>query len=165
LDVTRTRVSLRHQPISPVPDRPNVSIFPPLLFLAWLLIGLAVDRRRRVPAGAEVLGGMFVGTGTGITVWAIRTMHHHRTNVLPYKPASTVVQNGPFRWSRNPMYLSFALIQVGLGLLWRRSGPLLTVPAALLCCWWGIIKREEAYMERRFGEPYRRYAQKVRRWL
>jgi protein-S-isoprenylcysteine O-methyltransferase Ste14 len=87
------------------------------------------------------------------------------TNIPPTLPTTALVVTGPYRWSRNPLYLAMILVYVGLGIaalsLWAL---LLAVPLVLLLNY-GVIIREEAYLERKFGADYRAYRERVRRWI
>lgn len=87
------------------------------------------------------------------------------TNVNPAKPATALVTTGPFRLSRNPLYVSLTLLYVGIALLFNAVMPWLLLPGVLWVVQYGVIKREEAYLEGRFGQAYLDYAAKVRRWL
>jgi protein-S-isoprenylcysteine O-methyltransferase Ste14 len=88
-----------------------------------------------------------------------------KTTLNPAGPASTLVTGGPFRFTRNPIYLGDTLMYLGLALLFGRRGPLLLLPGVLAALDRGVIRREERYLERRFGRQYRAYRARVRRWL
>ncbi len=92
-------------------------------------------------------------------------MEQAKTNVNPSLPATTLVTDGPFRFSRNPMYLARTLLYVGLGLLANSLAVLLTAVPLLMVVQHGVIKREEHYLEAKFGDAYRQYRARVRRWL
>jgi protein-S-isoprenylcysteine O-methyltransferase Ste14 len=97
--------------------------------------------------------------------WASRQMKRAGTNVNPDKPTIAIVTAGPYRYTRNPMYLSLCLLHLGIGLLINGVLPVLfTVPLALTLHF-GVIKREERYLAAKFGEPYLAYQRRVRRWI
>jgi protein-S-isoprenylcysteine O-methyltransferase Ste14 len=87
------------------------------------------------------------------------------TNVIPSKPSLVIVTNGPFRFTRNPLYLAATTAYLGLTLLFNTVWPLLLFAPLLLTVYWGIIRREERYLEAKFGDVYLAYKAKVRRWI
>lgn len=153
----------------PSSDAPGVVAFPPLLYAATLGAGLVlqwlIPRHLLPPMPARLLGGLLlVGSGV-IARWGERTMRRAGTNVDPRQPSLALVVEGPFRLSRNPLYLSLTGLYVGITLLVNALWPLLLLVPLLSVVHWGIIKREERYLEAKFGEPYRAYRARVRRWL
>ena len=150
-------------------DHPHVLIFPPLLAAGAVALGLALQHL--VPIGAA-WGGPWRGLGVlmmlaaaALAVWCERTFKRHGTNVRPDRPALRLVESGPYRFTRNPMYVGLVAFQLGLGLallnLWLL---LLTIPVALVLDL-GVMRREERYLETKFGQPYTSYRARVRRWL
>ena len=83
----------------------------------------------------------------------------------PSKPALALVDAGPFRFSRNPLYVGLTLMYAGLALLIPALWPLLLLIPVLAVLSWGVVRREERYLERKFGEGYRSYKARTRRWL
>jgi protein-S-isoprenylcysteine O-methyltransferase Ste14 len=96
---------------------------------------------------------------------AAATMRGARTNVNPYKPAHAIVESGPFRYSRNPIYVAMAITYIGSSLLVRSAVPLLLLPVVIGAIDRGVIDREEAYLEDKFGDRYLAYKMRVRRWV
>src|SRR5439155_20685033 len=96
---------------------------------------------------------------------ALVTMKAAGTNVGPAKPALTIVRGGPFRFTRNPMYLALCLLQVALGLFLNDWITLLFVVPLALILHYGVVLREEKYLTAKFGEPYLQYKHDVRRWI
>ena len=88
-----------------------------------------------------------------------------KTNIQPHKPASNLLQGGLYRFSRNPIYLAGLLLQLGIALLMNNLWVVLLVPVSKVVFDRFIIAREEAYLERAFGEVYQDYKRGVRRWL
>jgi len=147
-------------------DSPGVKVPPPLVYAGALALGFALERffplRRRK---ARVAGAALLVTGMALGAWARILFLKRRTTVLPFRPASALIDEGPFRISRNPIYIAFAAIYAGASLMRRSTWPLLLLPGVVLIIDQTVIDREEAYLERRFGEEYLAYKAKVRRWL
>src|ERR671920_166408 len=150
-------------------DNPGGRVPPPLAYLLTLLLGLVLDRRFHVPflphAVARVLGWPLVGGGMALTTWFLRTMRDADTTLRVDKPVSSLVEDGPFRYSRNPGYLSLAMIYAGIAVLRNALWTILFLPLLLLVTQRELIEREERYLERTFGEEYLAYETRVRRWL
>ncbi|MFN2637226.1 MAG: isoprenylcysteine carboxylmethyltransferase family protein [Gemmatimonadaceae bacterium] len=151
-------------------DSPGVLVFPPLLFGGTLVLGLVLHAL--VPLGlrlpvlpARAAGVVLVIGGALLARWAETTMHEAGTNVNPGKPTTAIVIAGPFRYTRNPLYLAVTAVYGGISLLVPAVWPLLLLVLVLIVLQWGVIMREERYLERKFGEPYREYRKQVRRWL
>ena len=145
---------------------------PPLLFLAGVLLGLASDRLLpwpfAVPAGDLVhwaVAGSLILIGIAVFAAGIRDFSTAATPVPTNKPTRTLVTTGIHGWSRNPIYLGMFLVYGGIGIAARSSSTLiLTLPLAITIRY-GVVAREEAYLEGRFGDAYRDYKARVRRWL
>lgn len=96
---------------------------------------------------------------------ALGAMRRAGTSVNPYRPTTAVLTGGPFRLTRNPMYLAMAIQYVGLALLFNALWAIALLPVALVVVHFTVIQREERYLEQKFGEQYRNYKARVRRWL
>jgi protein-S-isoprenylcysteine O-methyltransferase Ste14 len=116
-------------------------------------------------AWPDVAGLILIGLGVVVAIMAALTFRRAGTHVNPTKPATSVVAHGPFRFTRNPMYLSMAVIYLGGVLMLDSLWPLLLWPATIWVIRTQIIAREEIYLERKFGAVYLDYKKKVRRWL
>ncbi len=151
------------------PDTAGVAAPPPLFFVAGLGAGMLADRfmpAPRLPRAVGRAGGLpLLAAGVLLIGWAVRTMHQAGTPAPPYRPTVTIVIEGPFRFTRNPIYLGMTLCHIGMTLLSNRLWSLALLPGVLAALHRGVIAREETYLELRFGEPYRRYRQGVPRWL
>lgn len=150
-------------------DHAGVAFPPPLLLGICVLMGFIARRfspQHFVPeALSAIIGPVMVGTSFALCFWAINTLSRCGTTVDIRKPSTTVVSDGPFRFSRNPIYLSSSFLQIGIG-VWANS--LWFVGIALLSgglLTWGVILREERYLENKFGPAYMSYRASVRRWL
>jgi protein-S-isoprenylcysteine O-methyltransferase Ste14 len=151
-------------------DGPGVRFPPPLLYIAFLVLGIALSAVYPVhllpSAAAWTLGGVILVAGILLgPVWGIRTMQGANTTVRPDRAATTLVTDGPFRYSRNPLYLSLTLMYAGIAIIANSLWALLLVIPPVLVISLLVIPREEAHLRRTFGEEYERYQASVRRWL
>ena len=103
--------------------------------------------------------------GLALLAWAAATFRQHKTAIIPHKPASQVVSAGPYRVSRNPMYVGMTTLTVGVSLLSNILWILLWAPIAISILYFTVIRREEAYLTSAFPVEYRAYCARVRRWL
>lgn len=146
---------------------PGVRIPPP----AWLVLtcGAAwlLDRVAAIPIGppATALAGMVGALGFGAIGWALVTMLRARTDPMPHTPDSTLVTHGPFRFSRNPIYLGFLLLAAAFALAQGTLFAWIAVAVLHLLLSRLVIAKEEAYLATRFGAAYDAYQARVRRWL
>jgi protein-S-isoprenylcysteine O-methyltransferase Ste14 len=145
---------------------------PPLLFLACLLLGLALDRVLPLPfdfAGRALTrwmaGGCLVLIGGAIFAAAVRNFTRAATPVPSNQPVRTLVTTGIHGWSRNPIYVGMFLVYAGIGIAARSPWVLILALPLAITLRYGIVAREESYLERRFGDAYRDYQARVRRWL
>jgi protein-S-isoprenylcysteine O-methyltransferase Ste14 len=114
----------------------------------------------------RILGLSLLGGGALLMSWFVWTMRRADTAIDPRKPVSRLVVEGPFPYTRNPSYLSMAMIYARLVSLANALWAILLLPAALIVIQRGVIEREERYLERKFGEEeYLRYKARVRRWV
>jgi protein-S-isoprenylcysteine O-methyltransferase Ste14 len=151
------------------PDRAGV-VFPPPVFMLLALVA-AIELHHvwplpLLPRSLSVgLGIAFSVFGIGIGAWGRSTLLRGGTNINPYKPTTSVISGGPYRFMRNPLYVGMQSLLLGLsfivGTWW---GVVLLVPAFLILHY-GVVLREEAYLERKFGQAYLAYKSEVRRWL
>jgi protein-S-isoprenylcysteine O-methyltransferase Ste14 len=150
-------------------DNPGGWVPPPLTYLLTLLLGLVLDRRSHLPflphRVAGVLGWPLVGGGMALATWFIRTMRGADTTLALNKPVYSLVQDGPFRYSRNPGYLSLAMIYAGIAILRNALWAILLLPLLLVVTQRELIEHEERYLERTFGDEYLAYKRRVRRWV
>lgn len=144
---------------------------PPFIYLFGLLAGILIDRRwSRTPAFPEakigyVLGSLVAASGIGLIVRAVATMAKSGENPEPQVPTNAIVVAGPYRFSRNPIYLGFTLAYLGVSFLVNTVWPLVLLPGVQTVVHYGVVLREERYLEARLGEEYRRYRASVRRWI
>lgn len=152
------------------PDSPDVIAWPPLLYAGTLALGillhLAVPVRPLPPGPARwAAGGLLALLSLALGAWGERTMQRAGTNVNPMRPTTRIVTGGPFRFSRNPLYLSVTGLYLAVALLVNALWPLVLLVPLMIVVQQGVVKREERYLEAKFGEEYRAYRARVRRWL
>lgn len=109
--------------------------------------------------------GLFSAPERRCFFWTLWTFFRHRTTVNPYKGASALCTGGPFRFSRNPIYVGDWCFLLGAAVWLRTAWPLVFAPLIWASLRYAVIRHEEAHLEARFGEEYRRYKARVRRWL
>ena len=150
-------------------DNPGVIMPPPFIYAGVLAAGLLANRRFRLPflprPLARTIGPLLILGGLAAALLGSRELHRAETNVDPYEPATTVVTGGPYRFTRNPIYVGFTLIYLGISALANALLPVLLLPAVQQLMRRGVIEREERYLERKFGDEYLRYKERVRRWI
>jgi protein-S-isoprenylcysteine O-methyltransferase Ste14 len=153
-------------------ERPNAVPWPPLIYSAALLIAWALERWDRfVWLDAKLaqvphwVGLGIFAVGVALDLWALWVLRRNSTTVLPNARSAKLVQTGPYRFSRNPIYLGNTLAMIGLGLALRWGWLLFLVPVTVTAIVWLAISREERHLEVRFGSAWKDYASKVRRWL
>jgi protein-S-isoprenylcysteine O-methyltransferase Ste14 len=153
-------------------DTPDVIIFPPLIPLSVLVVGVVLNFFMPLGLLAHVLfvGRIVVGAlacvvGIGMVIGANRIFRRIGTNVRPSQPTLALATTGMFTWSRNPMYVGGGLALLGVAIGFALDWVLLLLVVSLPLVHYGIILREERYLERKFGDEYRRYKTKVpRHW-
>ena len=151
-------------------DRPAILVLPPILVGGLLLIGVVahywiwtVTPFPVIPA--RVLGAiLFVSAGL-LANAAHNAMKRAGTNILPTQPAIALVRDGPFRRTRNPLYVAAVGVYLGVAFWVDGLVPLLLLPLVLLGLHWAVVLPEERYLQGKFGEAYRAYRSQVPRWL
>lgn len=142
---------------------------PPLLFFVTLAAGLWVSRvapAARLPhAIAWPLAAAATLASVGLAAWALRSFRRVAAPVLPYRETNALATDGPFRFSRNPLYFSLVLLHFACALWWNSLWALAFVPVLMLALHVLVIRPEERYLEARFGDAYRGYRARVRRWI
>ena len=150
-------------------DAPGVVAIPPLIYGAFLIPGLALDVLFPIPvlpAWLQYLVGFpLIAASFAVVIPAIRLFRKAGTNLDVRKPTTAVVATGPFRFSRNPIYLAMTMLYIGVGIAADSLWILGLVLPILTVMHFGVIRREERYLERKFGEEYLAYKRRVRRWI
>jgi len=147
---------------------PDIIAPPPLLYLGPLLAGFVLDfllPLPHLPTAVRVIGLPFLAAGVALAILFLLAMRRAGTPVDPREAPTALVQKGPFRYTRNPGYAAFALTYLGVSLLAGARWPLILLPGVLVLVDWGVIRREERYLQERFGSDYTEYRRRVRRWI
>lgn len=141
---------------------------PPAIYLIAILSGLVLHfawPMRFVPNYARPFGGLIAVLAVTLFIWSIKTFRSAGTPVPGNRPTTAIVKVGPYRSSRNPIYLAFSLFQIGIALAVNEAWIVITLLPAIALISFVVIPREESYLEERFGEEYAAYKASVRRWL
>lgn len=153
----------------PPSDVAGVLILPPLLYALALAAGFLLQwivPRPIMQSNARYwLGGILLAAGIFLAMWGRRVMERAGTNVNPTLPSTALVATGPFLFSRNPLYVALTLMYVGLALLANALWVLVLIVPVLVVLHYGVVRREERYLETKFGDAYREYRSRVRRYL
>lgn len=151
---------------------PAVNFPPPLLFVMAIGIGWGIERKFPQPLSSfvsipapAIIGWTGFATGISLMVWGLVTFKMANTAIYPNQPAGQLVARGPYRFSRNPMYVGLTIMTIGIGLLADNVWMLLMLPVALTIISRFVIRREERYLLHAFGISYQDYLKRVRRWI
>lgn len=150
-------------------DSPGVHVPPPLFYVAAIAAGALL--RRYIPltigwgAPRVVAACVFIALFAILLLWTFGWFLRHQTTIIPNRPANALVLDGPFRFTRNPLYLAMALLTIGAGLWLNTWWVLILLLPAIAAVDRLVIAREEAYLRRRFGGDYEAFTARVRRWL
>ena len=154
-------------------DAAAVKVIPPLVPLSTILIGALLNSPWRIALGLEVssvarywVGGLIIFVSFfGLSLWAVVLFRRTDQSVKPWESTPTIVDGGPFRLTRNPMYLQMILICIGFAVIFMNVWILLLTPVCVWILQTSVIVPEEEYLERKFGEVYLAYKRRVRRWF
>lgn len=150
-------------------DRPGVVVLPPLLYLGALVAGTALEFVRpwdlRIATVARWIAGALGVAALALAVRARVTFERAGTNVNPMRPAIALVESGPFRFSRNPMYVAMTVFYLAIAFATRVGWFLILLGPVLAVMHWGVVLREERYLSGKFGAPYDEYRRRVRRYV
>ena len=158
-------------PVQSAQGGARVRFPPPLVFLGFLLVGVflhtvVLPLGFPLPRSVTLAGGvLFVGAAFALFATALRLFRASGQHPRPWLPTPSLILEGPYRFSRNPIYLALMFLQIGLGLLLDDAWIVALSAASLTAVHFIAVRPEEAYLLDRFGEPYRRYLTSVRRYL
>ena len=144
---------------------------PPLLYVAGFAAGWLLDRVWPLPLGIGshtvrmLIASLFILAWLGMMAWSLATFRAARTSLVPNRPSSALVTNGPYGVTRNPMYSSLVMAYVGFAVLANSWWPILFLPLVILAVQRFVIAREERYLTSAFPVEYPAYCQRVRRWI
>jgi protein-S-isoprenylcysteine O-methyltransferase Ste14 len=155
----------------PSTDTPGVKVLPPLIWAGMFILAYAAHRAFPLrlwgdpPPATRLVGWSLVAAWLALGASAAFLFRRAGTTPHPGRPTTALVIRGPYRFTRNPMYVSLCLLYLGLTLLVNSLWPLVLFPAVIVLAQRWVIAFEEAYLERKFGDEYRTYKLRVRRWL
>jgi len=151
-----------------IPD-PRSRLFPPAVYLVATLLGVLLQRLWPLvlvgPPVGRWIGAVLIASWAVLAALAIREFRRAGTTVMPAGEVSAFVTSGPFRFTRNPMYLGLALLQAGVAFVLGNAWVLLFVPFSIVVIDRFVIAGEERYLEAKYGSNYAAYRIRVRRWL
>ena len=156
-----------------VDDRgPAVRFPPPFVFVAGFLVAFLLENLLGFEIDGEgptlpqtALGVAAVATGLVLTLWGLATFARARTPIIPDRPARELVTRGPYRFTRNPMYVGLTALYSGLALVLNMAWPLVLLPVVLTALTTLVIVHEERHLREAFGQSYEDYCRRVRRWV
>jgi protein-S-isoprenylcysteine O-methyltransferase Ste14 len=147
----------------------GVRVPPPLLYVVGFLIGVALDLA--VPIAPPPAEARIAGAAIGVAAWlaldgaAMLSFRRARTRMIPFKPSTALVTTGPYRFSRNPMYLGMCFLYIALAFAFGLVWPLIVLTIVIAAVDQLVIAIEESYLVRRFGGDYCDYMKRTRRWF
>ncbi len=150
-------------------DVPQIRVLPPVLVGGFLLLGVAFEWLRPIPALPDL-----VARPLGVAIFVLAGYLAHRaqlalrqvgTNILPTRPTLALATAGPFRRTRNPLYVAALGVYLGVALWVNGVVPLVLLPVLWILLDWGVVRPEERYLAAKFGVEYEAYCARVRRWL
>ena len=154
------------------PELPHLKIIapPPAMYIGALLLGLAMHAVSPLALfttvhAHQIFGCLIFVVSGAFARWSFLTMRRLGTSANPGIPSEALVTDGPFRFSRNPIYVAMTGLYLGLDFMINAVWPLILLAPLLLLMNWGVIRNEEFYLDEKFGETYKSYKSKVRRWL
>lgn len=152
------------------PDAPNVAIHPPIAWALAIVVGSGANwllplRFVPTPIPHRWIGAILFAAGFALAIWAVLAFRKAGTRVETYKPTTAIAATGPYRFTRNPIYIGMFLAQTGLGIGFDNLWFLVTLVPFYLTIRHGVVAREERYLEQKFGAAYLTYKSRVRRWL
>lgn len=147
----------------------SVKFPPPLVFILFLLIAYGLHYLRAVEISSMSFllytGSVFVALGFIVLLIASISFKRAQTNIKPWKPTTRIISSGLFSYSRNPIYLAFCVVAIGIGLMVNSLWVTLSFIPSVVVIFFSAIKKEEFYLESKFGQDYLAYKEKVRRWF
>jgi protein-S-isoprenylcysteine O-methyltransferase Ste14 len=153
-------------------DSPGVFVPPPLFYAFVFLISFLLQGYFTIKRAfffhsrlANILGLIFILIGLFFAVPAVRQFFKSKTSIIPIRPASSLQTSGIYSISRNPMYLGLLFQYLGLAFIFGNWWTLFLIPVLIALIYYRVIRPEERYLSRAFGDSYSDYRKKVRRWI
>mgnify|MGYP001817063050 CR=1 FL=1 len=148
---------------------PGIHLHPPFIYAITMLAGIGLDHflplAMPLDLQGRLYGGIVLGLSTCIALWALYHFYTEDTDVRPDRPDSALITGGPYSFTRNPLYIVLSLVQVSVAIWLDMLWILLLLPLSIIVITRYAIAREEHYLEKCFGQDYRDYKARVRRWL
>ena len=170
--MSEVRATCHKQSAQEEMSSPGVQFPPPTLFVVSSLTGVIVEACFPLPLTSLVsipaiipVGAVLLTAGTALLWWGLATFRSARTAIYPNQPAKQLVHSGPYRFSRNPMYVALTAMSIGVALLADNLWMLSLLPVTLITLYACVIRREEKYLATAFEEEWAEYRRRVRRWL
>jgi protein-S-isoprenylcysteine O-methyltransferase Ste14 len=155
-----------------IKDNPGVFVPPPLFYVLFFLVSFFLQGYFTIKRAfffhsqiANILGLIFIFTGFFFAVPAVRQFFKSKTSIVPIRPASSLQTTGIYSISRNPMYLGLFFQYLGMALIFGNWWTLFLIPVLIALIHFLVIRPEERYLSRAFGDSYSEYRKKVRRWI
>ncbi len=114
---------------------------------------------------ALAVGGVLALIGFALMTVSVRQFRQAGTSIIPGEPSTVLLESGPYRFTRNPIYIGFVIFYFGLAIMLTSAWMLLLLIPVLIILQRGVVEREEAYLQAKFGDAYRKYQARVPRWL
>lgn len=154
-------------------DNAGLVLSPPVLFVLLLFVGISFDwltglsflGQMSVASGKFWAGAALAAGGVALALWAARTLLAAGTNISPRRPAHLIVTGGPYRWTRNPIYVGMLLAFGGVSLMFAVGFGLVMLPLFWLVLNYGVVDPEEIYLASKFPDEFDDYARRTRRWI
>ena len=147
----------------------GVKFPPPLVYVIWMILGAIIQKYFPkdigIPFDYQYWGLGLAIIGIIFIIYTFNIFQKAETNIKPWEPTTNIITTGIYAWSRNPIYLAFNLFPIGLGIFFDNLWVLLSFLPAAFIIYHIAIKKEEKYLEDKFGEEYLDYKNKVRRWI
>lgn len=148
---------------------PDVIAPPPRIYLGGLTIGIILHLIKPIsllPQNLSLpIGVVFILVGVILVVTSFQVLRNANTNIDVREPVMDIVTSGPYRFSRNPIYLAMTILFIGIGILVNSLWILIILVPIIFVMEFGVIAREEKYLARKFGDKYTRYKTQVRKWI
>ncbi len=148
---------------------PGIRLHPPAIYAISILAGIGLDKLRplAMPAGlhGRLYGGCIVAVAVAIALWSLHRFYRANTDVRPDRPDRALLTSGPYRYTRNPLYITLSLVQLAAAVWLNNLWILLALPLSVFVITRYAIAREERYLEKLFGRDYLEYKARVRRWF
>ncbi|MCG8489284.1 MAG: isoprenylcysteine carboxylmethyltransferase family protein [Chromatiales bacterium] len=150
-------------------DHADVIVPPPVIHILSIALGGVIGNYIPMPLPDWIIlqwvGAMLSVTAIAITLWGVHEFHVFRNPIAPIQSVNRLMVSGPYRFTRNPLYLALILLQLGLALFFLNGWMVVVLLPVVLFVHHYVVAREEAYLVQRFGSDYQAYQERVRRWI